>query len=58
MVEVDKEYVFRGPDGQASLHDLFQGRSQLLLYHFMFDPDWDQGCESCSSADELASPPR
>ena len=48
MVEIDKEYTFRGPDGQASLPDLFQGRGQLLVYHFMFDPDWDQGCRSCS----------
>jgi len=48
MVEIDKEYRFRGADGQASLLDLFGGRSQLLIYHFMFDPDWEQGCESCS----------
>ena len=48
MVEIDKEYIFRGPDGQASLLDLFGGRGQLLIYHFMFDPDWDEGCESCS----------
>ena len=48
MVEIDKEYTFRGPDGQAGLPDLFQGRGQLLIYHFMFDPDWDEGCESCS----------
>jgi predicted dithiol-disulfide oxidoreductase (DUF899 family) len=47
-VENDKEYAFRGPDGQAGLPDLFQGRGQLLVYHFMFDPDWDQGCRSCS----------
>jgi predicted dithiol-disulfide oxidoreductase (DUF899 family) len=37
MVEIDKEYIFRGPDGQASLPDLFKGRGQLLVYHFMFD---------------------
>jgi predicted dithiol-disulfide oxidoreductase (DUF899 family) len=48
MVEIDKEYIFRGPDGQASLLDLFGGRGQLLIYHFMFDPGWDEGCESCS----------
>jgi predicted dithiol-disulfide oxidoreductase (DUF899 family) len=48
MVEIDKAYIFAGPDGQASLPGLFQGRSQLLIYHFMFDPDWDEGCESCS----------
>src|ERR1700722_11954388 len=57
MVEIDKEYTFRGPDGQAGLPDLFQGRSQLLVYHFMFDPDWDQGCESCSFlADGIGHP--
>ena len=48
MVEIDKEYIFHGPGGQASLLDLFGGRGQLLVYHFMFDPDWDEGCESCS----------
>jgi predicted dithiol-disulfide oxidoreductase (DUF899 family) len=49
MVEIDKEYIFQGPGGQASLPGLFGGRGQLLIYHFMFDPDWDEGCESCSS---------
>jgi predicted dithiol-disulfide oxidoreductase (DUF899 family) len=48
MVEIDKEYAFRGPDGPATLPGLFQGRGQLLIYHFMFDPDWDQGCPTCS----------
>jgi predicted dithiol-disulfide oxidoreductase (DUF899 family) len=48
MVEIDKEYIFQGPDRQTSLPGLFQGRGQLLIYHFMFDPDWDKGCESCS----------
>ena len=48
MVEIDKEYIFLGPDGQASLPDLFKGRGQLLVYHFMFEPDWDEGCKSCS----------
>ncbi len=42
------EYIFRGRDGQASLVDLFEGRDQPLIYHFMFDPDGDEGCESCS----------
>ena len=45
---VDKEYVFGGPDGQESLSDLFDGRSQLVVYHFMFAPDDDAGCKSCS----------
>jgi predicted dithiol-disulfide oxidoreductase (DUF899 family) len=48
-VRIDKEYVFDTEDGTASLADLFRGRSQLLVHHFMFDPTWDQGCPSCSS---------
>jgi predicted dithiol-disulfide oxidoreductase (DUF899 family) len=48
MVQIDKQYVFAGPDGPASLHDLFEGRRQLLLYHFMFDPSEDEGCQGCS----------
>jgi predicted dithiol-disulfide oxidoreductase (DUF899 family) len=48
MVEMDKEYMFERGDGQASLLDLFEGRGQLLIYHFMFDPGWDEGCGSCS----------
>jgi predicted dithiol-disulfide oxidoreductase (DUF899 family) len=47
-VRVDKNYVFDGPSGKVSLRDLFEGRSQLLVYHFMFDPDWNAGCKSCS----------
>ena len=50
MVRIDKPYSFTGPDGTASLLDLFEGRRQLVMHHFMFDPDWDQGCASCSSA--------
>ncbi|MFC0110862.1 DUF899 domain-containing protein [Kibdelosporangium aridum] len=49
MVEIDKDYVFEGPDGKASLLDIFEGRPQLVVYHFMFDPAWDAGCKSCSS---------
>ena len=48
MVEIDKPYRFEGPDGQVSLLDLFEGRRQLIVDHFMFDPDWDEGCPSCS----------
>ncbi len=48
MVAVDKEYVFEGPDGEKTLKDLFEGRRQLIVYHFMFGPDWDAGCPSCS----------
>jgi predicted dithiol-disulfide oxidoreductase (DUF899 family) len=45
---VEKRYVFDGPAGEETLADLFQGRSQLIIYHFMFDPEWNAGCKSCS----------
>lgn len=48
MVEVAKDYAFGGPNGPVSLLELFDGRSQLILYHFMFHPDWDEGCDGCS----------
>jgi predicted dithiol-disulfide oxidoreductase (DUF899 family) len=48
MARIDKAYVFDGPDGKVSLLDLFQGRRQLLLYHFMFGPSGDAGCDGCS----------
>jgi len=48
MVKIDKRYVFEGPNGTASLGDLFDGRRQLIVYHFMFDPSWDEGCTGCS----------
>ncbi|MBA2792555.1 MAG: DUF899 domain-containing protein [Thermoleophilaceae bacterium] len=55
MVEVTKEYVFTGPDGEAGLLDLFEGRRQLIVGHFMFDPSWEDGCSSCSAgADEMS----
>jgi predicted dithiol-disulfide oxidoreductase (DUF899 family) len=47
-VRVDKDYRFETGDGEATLPDLFQGRSQLLVYHFMFGPDYSAGCPSCS----------
>jgi len=47
-VRVDADYRFTGADGEVTLRDLFGGRSQLLVYHFMFGPDWDEGCPSCS----------
>ena len=47
-VKVNKEYVFQGPSGKESLSDLFEGRSQLMIYHFMFHPDWEDACKSCS----------
>ena len=49
MVRIDKEYVFEGPDGPATLADLFEGRRQLIVYHFMFGPGWERPCEGCSS---------
>ncbi len=55
MVEIEKEYVFEGPDGEATLLDLFDGRRQLIVGHFMFNPSWEDGCPSCSAGvDELA----
>ena len=47
-VKVDKDYVFDGPGGKVTLADLFKGRSQLVVQHFMFAPDWNEGCKSCS----------
>ena len=47
-VKVEKNYLFEGPDGKESLSDLFGGKSQLIVYHFMLGPGWDQGCPSCS----------
>ncbi len=46
--KIDKEYVFDGPNGKETLADLFDGRSQLVIYHFMYGPDWEEGCPSCS----------
>lgn len=48
MVKVEKEYTFDGPEGKVSLKDLFNGRRQLIVYHFMFDPAWDNGCMGCT----------
>ena len=56
MVEITKDYVFEGPQGKVGLIDLFEGRRQLIVGHFMFDPSWDDGCPSCSAGvDEVAS---
>lgn len=55
MVEIKKDYEFESPDGKKTLLDLFEDRMQLIVYHFMFDPDWDEGCPSCSAwADHIA----
>src|SRR4249919_1428846 len=54
-VRIEKEYRFETDEGAASLAELFGGRSQLLVYHFMFGPDYEAGCPVCSSiADTLA----
>ncbi len=47
-VAVNKEYIFEGQEGKQTLSELFDGRSQLIVYHFMFDPTWEAGCPSCS----------
>ena len=47
-IRIDKEYVFDGPAGRETLADLFGGRSQLIVYHFMLGPGWEEGCKSCS----------
>jgi predicted dithiol-disulfide oxidoreductase (DUF899 family) len=55
MVLIDKEYVFQGPDGPVTLLDMFDGRRQLILRHFMFGPDWEKGCPGCTAgADEMS----
>ena len=46
--KVEKKYVFEGPHGKETLADLFEGRSQLIVYHFMMGPGWKEGCPSCS----------
>jgi predicted dithiol-disulfide oxidoreductase (DUF899 family) len=56
MVEIDKDYDFAGPNGPARLIDMFEGRTQLIIYHFMFDPDWEDGCPSCTAGIDEASP--
>jgi predicted dithiol-disulfide oxidoreductase (DUF899 family) len=56
MVRVEKSYSFDGPDGVVSLVDLFDGKRQLIVQHFMFDPSWDDGCSSCTAdCDEIAA---
>lgn len=47
-VKIEQEYVFQGSDGQVTLSDLFGGKSQLIVQHFMFDPEWEEGCKLCS----------
>jgi predicted dithiol-disulfide oxidoreductase (DUF899 family) len=55
MVLVEKDYRFDGPEGEVALVDLFEGRRQLIIAHFMFDPSWEDGCASCTAgADEMS----
>src|SRR3979411_3198881 len=49
MVRIEKNYLFDAPGGELSLKDLFEGRRQLIVYHFMFDPAWEKGCTGCTS---------
>ena len=56
MVEVTKDYAFGGPHGEVRLVDMFEGRRQLIVYHFMFGPSWDDGCPSCSAGTDELSP--
>jgi predicted dithiol-disulfide oxidoreductase (DUF899 family) len=48
MVKIEKDYIFDGANGKMSLKDLFEGRRQLVVYHFMFDPAWEKGCPGCT----------
>jgi predicted dithiol-disulfide oxidoreductase (DUF899 family) len=56
MVRIDKSYVFDSPQGKVGFKELFDGRRQLIVQHFMFDPLWDQGCPSCTAAADENSP--
>ena len=49
MVKIDKKYVFEGPKGKRTLRELFDNQRQLIIYHFMFDPEWEKGCPGCTS---------
>jgi predicted dithiol-disulfide oxidoreductase (DUF899 family) len=56
MVEITRDYRLIGPQGAVGLIDLFEGRPQLVLYHFMFDPAWEDGCPSCTAGTDEVSP--
>jgi predicted dithiol-disulfide oxidoreductase (DUF899 family) len=56
MVEIEKDYAFDGPTGSVRLIDLFEGRPQLIVYHFMFHPEWEDGCPSCTAGTDELSP--
>jgi predicted dithiol-disulfide oxidoreductase (DUF899 family) len=49
MVKIEKSYLFEAPGGELSLKDMFEGRRQLVIYHFMFDPSWEKGCSGCTA---------
>lgn len=56
MVEIEKDCIFDGPSGAVRLIDMFEGRPQLIICHFMFDPGWEDGCPSCTAGtDELSA---
>jgi predicted dithiol-disulfide oxidoreductase (DUF899 family) len=54
MVKIDKEYVFDGPNGKETLADLFDGRNQLIVYHFMFGPEWKESCPQTTNGSSRA----
>ena len=56
MVLVDKDYRFAGPDGEVGLLDMFDGKSQLIVQHFMFDPEWEKGCPGCTAGVDETGP--
>jgi predicted dithiol-disulfide oxidoreductase (DUF899 family) len=56
MVRIEKPYTFEAPSGRVTLLDLFEGRPQLFVYHFMFDPDWEKGCPSCTYFEDNRPP--
>lgn len=57
MVKIDKDYLFEGREGRVTLLELFAGRRQLIVYHFMFAPDWEEGCDGCSWVVDAMSHP-
>src|SRR6201747_2326852 len=57
-VKVEKNYVFQSENGPVTLAELFDGRSQLIVYHFMFGPDWQEGCPGCSLLSDQVDGPR
>ncbi len=56
MVEIEKDYRFAGSSGPVRLIDMFEGRNQLIVYHFMFHPEWEEGCSSCTAGTDELSP--